>query len=89
VGRTDIKLTPQDYFLLGTLAEETDGTGQLPYGCTDEQAERLAQRGYLVRAVFRDANEQEMVSYRITAKGRATWRAYRFIEDPPDGAEPK
>ena len=87
MGHNEIELNALDYFLLGMLTKEANGTDQLPFGCTDEQAERLGRAGYLERAVARAADGQQLIRYRITAKGRAKWQAYRFIEDPPDDAE--
>ncbi|QRM28691.1 hypothetical protein [Microvirga sp. VF16] len=86
MGRKEFELTARDYFMLGTLAEAANGTDHLPHGCTDAQAKRLVEEGYLERAATRAADGREMVRYRITAKGRAAWAAYRFTGDPPPEA---
>jgi len=86
LGHNAFELTARDYFLLGTLAEAANGIDHLPYGCTDAQAKRLGQEGYLERAATGAANGHELVRYRITPKGRAAWDAYRFTDDPPPEA---
>jgi hypothetical protein len=80
----EIKLTARDYFLLGMLAETAKGRDWLPHGCSDHQAKELAQGGYLERAATRAGNGREIVRYRITAKGRAAWRAHGFIKSPAE-----
>ncbi len=71
----EIKLTEQDYLVLGTYAERTpDRTRILSLGEYDT-AERLVRRGYLEWRV----EETGLIQYGLTDKGRAAWQAYRFV----------
>ena len=86
VSHEDIELTERDYYLLGLLVEGSHSRrqrsayrGHLPRGCTDAQAERLVQAGYLESTVLHpDGSGQKVIRYSVTEKGRAAWRTYRF-----------
>jgi hypothetical protein len=80
-----LKLTDRDYYLLGSLVEgiRCNGgshhhVGRLPRGCTDAQAERLVQAGYLGRAEVRPNSGKQTVRYYADEKGIAAWQAHQF-----------
>jgi hypothetical protein len=79
VSQEEAELTQRDYDLLGLLAEgnrlggrRTVPGSHLPLGCTEDQAERLVQAGYLYRV-----RGKQGIQYSATKKGEAAWRAYR------------
>jgi DNA-binding PadR family transcriptional regulator len=72
-------LTEREYFVLGNIAEPSRGQGNSMLHRFTAELERLAQRGYLERAVTGDPKGDQVSVYKITHKGRAAWQAYRFI----------
>jgi hypothetical protein len=87
VNHKEIELTERDYYLLGLLVEgirprdRRAYRGHLPRGCSDEQAERLVQGGYLYRvALDPNGTGKRGIRYSSTEKGLAAWRAYRFLK---------
>ncbi len=84
-GAEELKLTDRDYYLLGSLVEglrcsggSHHHVGKLPRGCTDAQAERLVQAGYLRRAVVHPNSGKQTVRYYADEKGIAAWHANQF-----------
>jgi hypothetical protein len=85
VSHPETELTEKDYYLLGMIAEGVRyqggrhrHKGELPHGCSFDQAERLVREGYLEKMMFQAIGRQEVIRYAITEKGRAAWRGYRF-----------
>lgn len=77
------QLDHRDMYLLGVLAggvtEPVVRGGKFPRGCGEAQTLALTQTGYLVGNSYRLADGTAEVRYEITSKGRAAWKAYRFI----------
>lgn len=76
-------LDHRDMYLLGVLADRVTEPvvrgGKFPRGCGEAQTLALTRAGYLVSNPYRLADGTAEVRYEITSKGRAAWKAYRFI----------
>jgi hypothetical protein len=81
VSGEDIKITVEDYHLLGQIVQrsrsKTLSISQEPlYG--NEQAERLRRGGYLRLHASITSSGKRTYKYVLTKKGRDAWLAYRL-----------
>lgn len=72
------ELAARDYFLLGTLAEQTHNRDLLLRRYRPAEIERLVQCGYLWWSTDPSNQRPKGAELFITDKGREAWQSYRF-----------
>ncbi len=75
------ELAARDYFLLGTLAEQTHNWDLLLRRYRPAEIERLVQGGYLGWNTHPSNQRPKGAELFITDRGQEAWKAYRF-QDP-------